>query len=153
MTNTLEILSSNSDHVDLSTRDKVNLLESQMKEAEQVELDVNHYFSPGVYARELFISKGVMLTGKIHKYQQLNIMTKGEMLVLVGDEIKHVKAPFVIVSPAGTKRIAEALEDTIWITVHGTDETDVEKIEHKFIAQDEAEYLEFKKLLLGNQNV
>jgi len=44
----------------------------------------------------------------------------------------------------GTKRIAEALEDCVWITVHGTDETDVELIEKTFIAQTEQEYLEFK---------
>lgn len=127
----------------LTSRDRVNLLEAEMKKQPQIELEVKHHFSYGIYARELFIPKGVMLTGKIHKYEQFNILAKGEISVLVGNEIKRVKAPFTIVSEAGTKRIAIAHEDCIWITIHGTHERDLDKIEEYFIAQNEKEYLEF----------
>lgn len=108
---------------------------------------VTHHFSQGVYAREMFIPKGTVLTGKIHKYTQLNIMSQGELSVLTEEGIKRVKAPFTIVSPPGTKRIAYAHEDTIWTTVHGTDETDLEKIEAHYVANDEQEYLAFCKAL------
>lgn len=132
----------------LSTRDKVNLFERLMKEEKQRDdLKVQNYFSKDVYARELFIPKDTILTGHIHKYENLNIMTKGDMSVLVGEEVKRVKAPFVVVSPPGTKRIAYAHEDTIWITIHGTNEKDVSKIEDKFIAKDEEEYLQFERML------
>lgn len=116
---------------------------------DQIELEVKNYFAPGIpgchsiYARELFIPKGVILTGKIHKYPQLNIMSKGKMRVLIDEKLVLIEAPFTIVSPAGTKRIAQALEDTVWVTIHATDETDLEVIEHKFIAQDEEEYQTF----------
>lgn len=137
------------------TRATVYALEEAMRrECELVELPVKHYFSQGVYARELFIPKGTVLTGKIHKYQQLNIMSQGEMSVLTDEGIKRVKAPFTIVSPPGTKRVAYAHEDTIWTTIHGTEETEVEKIEEKFIAQSEEEYLLFceqQKLLEGEK--
>ena len=132
---------------ELTTREKVNAVENLMKQQEQVPLETKHYFSKGVYAREIFIPKGVMLTGHIHKYQNLNIISKGKIKVLVGDEIKIIEAPCTIVSPPGTKRIAIALEDTIWTTIHGTDETDVDIIEQQFIAHTEAEYLEFEKQL------
>lgn len=136
----------------LPLRDKVLAIESVMKAMPgQVDLPVKHHFSQGVYARELFIPKGTTLVGKIHKYQQLNIMPQGDMSVLVGDEIKRVVAPFIVVSPPGTKRVAFAHEDTVWITVHGTDETDLDVIEHKFIAQSEQEYLEFTRILLPDQ--
>lgn len=127
-----------------STRDKVNAIEALMAQQPQVDLKVEHYFSKGVYARELHIPKGIMLTGKIHKYEQLNILIKGKIKVLVGDEVKEIEAPFIIVSPAGTKRIALALEDCIWLTIHGTDEKNIDLIEKEFIAQDENDYLEFK---------
>jgi hypothetical protein len=127
----------------LPTRDKVNALENLMKKADQVELKVEHIFSEGVYARKLFIPKGVMLTGKIHKYSQLNILLEGDISVLVGDEVKRIQPPFMVVSPPGTKRIAYAHEDTIWLTIHGTHETNLEIIEEKFIAQSEQEYLDF----------
>lgn len=126
-----------------SMRDKVNAIEVEMRKLEPLDLPVRHYFSQGVYARELFIPKGTLLTGKIHKYQQLNIMSKGDMSVLTDNGIVRVQAPFTIVSPAGTKRIAYAHEDTLWTTIHGTDETDLEKIEDHFIAQSDEEYSTF----------
>lgn len=135
---------------ELSIRDKVFAIESAMAAMPgQLELPVKHHFSQGVYARELFIPKGTTLVGKIHKYQQLNIMPQGDISVLVGDEIRRVVAPFVVVSPPGTKRVAHAHEDTIWITVHGTEATDLEAIERHFIAQNEQEYLEFCRIMIA----
>jgi len=127
------------------TRDKVNAIAALMAQQPQVDLKVTNYFSEGIYARALEIPSGIQLTGKIHKFEQLNILAKGRMKVLVGDYYKEVQAPFIVVSPPGTKRIAIALEDCVWITVHGTYETDLELIEKTFIAQDEKEYLEFKE--------
>lgn len=127
----------------LTMRDKVHIVEAEMLKHEQLELPVKHHFSQGVYARELFIPKGTLLTGKIHKFAQLNIMSQGEMSVLTEDGVKRVKAPFTIVSPPGTKRIAYAHEDTVWTTIHGTDETDLDKIEQTFIADTEADYAAF----------
>lgn len=117
-----------------------------------VTLATRDHFSPGVYARELFIPKGATVVGKTHKYAQLNIMSAGELSVLTEDGVKRVKAPFIIVSPAGTKRVAYAHEDTVWVTIHGTDETDVDKIEAHFVAQTEAEYLAFcEQLKIGSK--
>lgn len=127
----------------LSDRDKVFAFEAEMLRHPQVECPVRHYFSQGVYAREIFIPKGTLLTGKIHKYEQLNIMSKGEMDLLVETGIKRVRAPFTIVSPPGTKRIAYAREDSVWTTIHGTEERDLAKIEAHYIAQSEEEYLAF----------
>ncbi len=109
------------------------------------------YFSKGVYAREITIPAGTVLTGKIHKFQNLNIMSKGDMSVLMEDgTVKRVQAPFTIVSPPGTRRAAFAHSETVWTTIHGTDETDVDKIEAEFIAQTPGDYqlfLETKELI------
>jgi quercetin dioxygenase-like cupin family protein len=128
--------------------DKVERLEQALSQMDQVEIPVVNYFSHKIYAREITIPKNTILTGKIHKYSQLNILSKGEISVLTEDGVKRVKAPFTIVSPPGTKRAAYAHEDCVWTTIHGTDETDVEKIENHFIAKDMKEYLEFKESLL-----
>lgn len=129
----------------LVTRDKVLEAETIMASMPQISLKTIDHFSKDVYARELHIPKGVTLTGKIHKYEQLNILAKGRIKVLVDGIIKDIEAPFIVVSPPGTKRIAYALEDCVWITVHGTNEKDVDVIEKEFIAQDEKEYLNFIK--------
>jgi len=124
-------------------RDKVFLLEAVMKVMPQVELKVIHHFSKGVYARELYIPAGVTLIGEIHKFENLNILSKGTMIVTTEEGMIEVSAPFTVVSPPGTKRAAHTLTDCIWTTIHGTDETDVDKIEHQFIAKSEQEWLEF----------
>lgn len=127
----------------LSPLDKLLTLEHEMRKQPQIDLRVRHHFSHGIYARELFIPAGVMLTGEIHKYPQLNILTQGRMSVLVGEEVKEISAPFTVSSEAGTKRIAIAHDDSIWMTIHGTHLKNIEEIEEYFIAKSQEEYLEF----------
>ena len=128
-------------------RQRVYRLEEALLRGETFECPVKHYFSKGIYAREIFIPKGTILTGKIHKYKNLNIMSMGELSVLTENGVVRVKAPFTVVSPPGIKRAAYAHEDTLWTTIHATEETDVEKIEAEFIAQSERDYLEFCRML------
>lgn len=127
----------------VGTRDKVFEIEALMKDMPQLELKVVHYFSKGVYARELHIPAGTVLVGEIHKFRNLNILSCGRIQVSTEDGIIEVEAPFTVVSPAGTKRIARALTDCVWTTIHGTDETDLNSIEKTFIAKSEDEWLEF----------
>lgn len=126
-------------------RDKIFELEKVMKELPQVELKVVHHWVPGVYIRELHVPKGTTLVGKIHKYDQFHFLLKGELLVSIDKEVQCIKAPATILSKAGAKRVAYAKEDTVWLMVHGTDETDIAKIEDHFIAKSEQEWLEFCK--------
>jgi hypothetical protein len=107
----------------------------------QVELPVRHFFSPGVYARELTIFAGCILTGHVHKYEQLNILSAGKMRLLIDGQFRDIEAPYTVVSPPGTKRIAFAITDCVWTTVLGTDDTDVQSIEETFICKSEEEYL------------
>lgn len=129
--------------VDLSIREKVNELERHMREMPQIEIPVRHFFSLGLYAREISIPAGALITGEIHKYAQLNILSKGEMLLISDDQVQRVASPLTICSPAGTKRAALAISDCVWTTIHATEETDVEKIKAHFIAKDEADYVRF----------
>lgn len=136
-----------------SVRDKVNIIEAEILKHPQIEAPVKHYFSSGLYARELFIPAGAILTGRIHKYQNLNILSAGEMAVLTEDGCKRVSAPFTVVSPRGTKRVAYAFTDCVWTTILATDETDPDVIETKFTAGSEQEFLDFvhEQSLLGHE--
>ncbi len=126
-------------------RCRVDAIESAIKkELQQVEIKEVNYFSKGVYAREIFIPKGTVITGKIHKYDNLNIMSAGDMSVLIEDgSVVRVKAPYTVVSPPGTRRVAYAHEDTTWTTIHGTDQKDVDLIESEFIAKTPEEFALF----------
>lgn len=116
-------------------REKVQRLEELCKESgHEIDLPVQHHFARGVYARELFIPKGTVLVGKIHKYSQINVVAKGDISVLTEEGIKRVRAGTTIVSGPGIKRAGYAHEDTIWLTIHGTNETDLDRLEDELIA-------------------
>lgn len=97
---------------------------------------LKHSFSPGIYMREIFIPKGTVVTGKIHKHEHPNVLLKGHVKVVTeSGGVEELIAPIAMISPAGTKRVVYALEDTTWITFHRTDQTDLEKIEEEVIAK------------------
>jgi hypothetical protein len=107
------------------------------------ECPLKHTFAPGAYAREIFIPKETLIVGKIHKHSHLNMLMKGTVSVLTEEGPRVFKAPMTMVSPAGTKRVVFAHEDTVWVTVHLTNETDLEKIEEEIIAKSYEEFQEF----------
>lgn len=131
----------------LEQRDrKIDALEAGIAELPPVEFEVVHHFSKGVYARELHIPANCVLTGKVHKYANLNILSQGKMIIYMEDGgVQEVEAPFTVVSPPGTRRAALALSDCIWTTIHGTDLQDVDDIEKVFIAESPAAYRLFRQ--------
>lgn len=112
-------------------------------EQEQTPVPIKHHYANGVYAREAYIPAGVALVGKIHKYEHLNIVSKGKIRVATEDGIKIIEAPATFVSPAGTKRAGYVLEDTVWTTLHATSQTDAQEIERAVIANNYSELDKF----------
>lgn len=134
------------------TRADVQRAETLMRErGEHVEIKVRHFYSDGVYGREITIPAGTILTGKIHKKENMNFLLKGEISVLTESGVQKLCAPATVVSPPGTKRIAYTHTEVIWTTVHGTHERDLEKIEAEFIAQSEQEWLAYSQALLDKK--
>ncbi len=116
-------------------REKIMALEGAIRGLPPVELKTVHHFAPGVYARELHIPAGVVLTGKIHKTEHLNIISAGRLEVYSDGEVKEICAPCTFVSKPGTKRAGFAFEDTVWTCIHVTEETDLVKIEADVIVE------------------
>lgn len=118
----------------LDLRGKIDQLEALMLREPQVEIEPVHYFAHGLYAREITIKAGTLLTGKVHRTEHLNIVSKGRIVVWTEDGMREVSAPFTMISRPGTKRVGYALEDTVWTTIHATEETDLVKLEAALIA-------------------
>jgi hypothetical protein len=109
---------------------------------------LTHSFADGIYVREICIPKGIILTGKIHKHSHPNFLMKGKVKVFTefgGFEI--LEAPLSMISKAGTKRVVETLEDTVWVTVHlnTNNKEDISKIEKFVIAKTYEDYEKFIK--------
>lgn len=116
------------------SREKIMALESEMRKYDQLELGVAHTFAPGNYARSIFLPKGALVVGKIHKHAHLNIVSQGKVIVVTEFGKTEIEGPYIFTSQPGTKRALYVVEDCIWTTVHPSDETDVAKIEADIIA-------------------
>tara|TARA_R110001606_G_scaffold363196_2_gene517152 strand:- start:68 stop:571 length:504 start_codon:yes stop_codon:yes gene_type:complete len=126
---------------------------------------LNHHFAEyleeydaGVYAREMFIPKGVTVVGKIHRYSHLSFLLKGKIIVIseFTDRIT-MEAPYTFASPAGSKRAFFALEDSILTNVHMTRtpyEKNLPDIEKEVIAESYSELgMEEPDVDLFNNNI
>jgi quercetin dioxygenase-like cupin family protein len=110
----------------------IQQLEAAMKQHPgQIELETTHTFENGFYERQIVIPAGTKLVGKRHRAEHVNRVTKGSIRVWTEEGEKIIKAPYAFVAPAGTKRVGEALEETVWITRHlnPTNERDLLKLE------------------------
>ena len=143
----MELIRINQEH-----RAKMEALEGAMLqdgENEVDDLEVKHYFAHGTYTRELFLPKGTVLTGKIHRYSCINIITKGKILAVTDEGEYEIAAPHVFVSGPSVKKAGYALEDTIWINVHPWEgEENLDLIEHEVIVPSyEVLEMEIKEVL------
>lgn len=114
-------------------RQKIYALEAEVAKFPQVELPLEHDFADGVYVRTMFIPKGTCLTGKVHRYDCVNIV-HGDISVVTESGSRRITAlgaPQRFSSPAGIKRAGYAHEDTYWTTVHSnpSNERDVVVLE------------------------
>ena len=97
---------------------------------------LKHSFVDGAYVREIFLPKGMLFVTKIHKKTHPYFVMSGDASVLTEQGIVRINGPHHGITPAGTIRVIYTHEDTVWITVHATKETDLGKIEEEVIAKD-----------------
>ena len=96
---------------------------------------LKHHFGDGLYIREMLAPKGMLNVSKLHKTTHPYFILEGEFSVQTEDGLVRIKAPYFGITKAGTKRVVFFHENTRWITVHATNETDLEKIEDELIAK------------------
>ena len=111
-----------------SMRQKVERLEACMLELPQVDCPVAHFTAPGQIARRMEIPAGVTVTGAIHKLEHLVIIAKGRLRIVTEDGTRDVAAGDVIICKPGMKNAVTALEDSAWVNVFATDETNPDKL-------------------------
>jgi len=110
-------------------RNSLHLIEQEMVKHPQLDIPVKHLFSGGMYAREITIPKGTLLTGRIHKFDHFDIMLSGDITVSTDSEdVKRLTGLNIMTGNAGKKRAGYAHEDTHWITFHLAKEQAPEKM-------------------------
>lgn len=109
-------------------RARVMALEEAIEHQPQVDCPIRHHFAPGVYAREMTLPAGVVITGAVHKTCHLSILSKGKIKLVSDEDVVELSAPATILANAGTKRAIYAIEEAVWTNIHATNETDLDKL-------------------------
>ena len=120
---------------------KVELLEAMMLQCDQVDVPLQHLFAHGVYMRMGTIPKGSFLIGHMHKTDHLNVLFSGKVSILMNGEVKEFTGPCVFKAEAGVRKMIYAHEDATLANIHGTDCTDLDKIEDELIVKSETNVL------------
>jgi quercetin dioxygenase-like cupin family protein len=102
----------------------------------EVDPQVEHHFSDGLYAKRMVIPKGFEAGQHAHKYSHLSILAKGRVLVKTDGAQKEYAAPACIEIKLGVNHVIRALEDSEWYCVHAIDETDAEKVDQVLIERN-----------------
>lgn len=116
---------------------EIERLQHEMMQMPQAELETEHYFSGGMYCRKLTRPAGTLIVGKVHKKDHFFLCAKGQIIAWSEKGMVTLNEGDVIASKAGTKRVTLAVTDSIGITFHKTNKTNLDKIEKELIEPDE----------------
>jgi len=92
-----------------------------------------HYFSQGLYCREMAVPARTVLVGAMHKQDHMCLVLKGKCKIVSEELTEIVEAPFMYASKAGAKRAIYAYSDLVWVTAHATEETNIETLEQTLV--------------------
>ena len=120
---------------------------NQIIEMPEDGLPLTHTFSDGVYAREIFMPKGMIVIGHVHRTKHLNIVSTGKARVFYDGEMHEITAPYTFESEAGVRKALFILEDMFWTTIHVTDETNQDKLDDILIDKNASEGISIESLL------
>jgi hypothetical protein len=111
--------------------------EQTLLQLPQVKCSVVHHFGPGVCIREVFMPAGTLAIGHRQKFDHLNIMLRGKVMIVTDDGNTQVlAAPMIFTGKAGRK-IGYVLEDMVWQNIYPTELTDPDEIEAFFVEKSE----------------
>jgi len=131
--------------------EQINRLQAEMVKMPQIELPTEHYFAGGMYCRKVFRPAGTTIVGKVHKKAHLFLCAKGQILAWSETGMRTLNAGDVVESQPGTKRVTYAVEDSIGVTFHVTDKTDLDDIESELVEPEELALFDAtNKLKLSN---
>ena len=114
---------------ELQVADKLDLLHEKLKQYPTSDMPLRHVFTPGLYARQIFMPAGSLVISRIHKYEHPFVVSQGRVLVWhLNGSVLDIMAPYMGITKPGAQRVLYILQDTIWTTFHVTNLTDPDQI-------------------------
>lgn len=144
-----------------SKRMDMSALAETIKDADNIDgitpIDISspehlkHYFANGSYVREMALPAGVIVVGRIHKHETINILLEGEITVVDENGSRtDLKAPHIFIAPAGNQKAAITRTPVRWLNSVACETKDPKEAELMLTCETMEEYnqyLEDKKLI------
>lgn len=104
------------------SREVFDRLECGLLDLDQIpdsDYQLKEYYSGGMYCREITIPEGAFITGRIYKFDHVEIMLSGDITILSANGGKtHYTGNNVIEAKAGKRQGGLAHKETKWLTIN-----------------------------------
>ena len=118
-------------------------LQAVMLKRPQEDLRTSHVLHAGLYARTIFVPKGVLAMGALVKIPTV-LVVSGDVLLTIGDHAERLTGYAVVTASPGRKQAVLALADTLVTMSFATKARTVEEAEAEFT--DEADMLMTRRM-------
>jgi len=105
--------------------------------AEQQELQIEHYFSGGTYAKRMILKAGASISTHKHNFNHMSILAQGTAKVTIDEASQLYFSPAVIEIKAGKAHKIEAVIECHWYCIHATNITDPDLIDETLVVEEE----------------
>lgn len=105
--------------------ERIEVMEHHMLQCEQVEIPVREWFVNGMYAREVVVPAGTLVTGRVHKRAHLLVMSEGDALIATPQGVVRMKGPMTMEGLPGRKIAGYAFTDVRWLSIDRSDSPDM----------------------------
>lgn len=87
----------------------------------------------GVYIKETRMAAGSLLSMHAHTFTHKSTLAAGRVVLTKNGECTEIEAPAVLILKAGDAHQVEAVTPAVWLCIHASTETDLEKIDHTLV--------------------
>ena len=117
-----------------NARQKAERMQAAMLGTEQVDCPIEHYFAPGMFAREMSIPRGVLVVGAVHKTTNISCLSAGTVRLITDAGYVDHTAPKKVLIKAGSKNQWLALDDAVLTNYfpNPDNETDIAKLVERY---------------------
>lgn len=113
------VISAYEQNISTEMNDRLDQLEAEMRSLPQVKRELNHWFFPGLYLRQLRMQKDTMWMSRIHDTEHPFVITQGSAYVKENDgPWQYLQAPYFGKTMPGTRRVLIIPEMCVWTTTH-----------------------------------
>lgn len=120
-------------------RSQVDEIIATVQNMTPIDVEFNHYFSPGIFAREMIVPSGVCVGGAEHRIDNIAILSSGTLRILRQGENEgydDLHAPALIQVRSGNRNAAICIsnEPAIWTNFYPNpdDERDVDTLMERY---------------------